>query len=357
MKIGLLTTYSFNYGSYYQAISLQKKLQDMGHECELINEETKKYKWLNLFVMYSIDPILPAPLKKIVAAKVPQYNSYLKIKKDADLADRSPRHKRNFSKLSERYDCIIVGSDELWSADKSSIRFVPEYFGYGCKCPVFSYATCAIKFDAENKELIEKARKGLVNFNEISVRDDISKEKIEKVMPEKKIEKVLDPTLLNPFFAYKKKEKTDHKYVLLYGQHYSDSQIAFIKRWAGENKCEICCVGWNQEWCDRFINTSSGEELQKVFAEAEFCFPSTFHGTVFSIVNHKQFISMLNPLRGKKVELLLEELQLQDRIYQEEMVPAELRSIAYEKVESILSERRGASEKYLVHALERIEKQ
>lgn len=356
MKIGLLTTYSFNYGSYFQAIALQKKLQEMGHECELINEQIKKYKWLNLFVMYSVDPLLPKVLKNIVAAKVPQYNSYLKIKADANKVQCSPRRMRNFSTLSKQYDCIIVGSDELWSSDKSSIRFVPEYFGYGCNCPVFSYATCAIKFDVDNEELVRKARIGLKSFESIAVRDDISKEKIEKVMPDVKIEKVLDPTLLNPFFAYHGTSHKHEKYVLLYGQHYDEVQMDFIRGVAKDKKCKIYSVGWKQEWSDAFINTNSGEELQKVFAEAEFCFPSTFHGTIFSIVNHKQFISMLNPLRGKKVELLLQDLGLQNRIYEKGLHLTEISEIDYQIVEKKLDKLRGASEEYLIQGLERVRK-
>lgn len=37
MKIGLMTVYYPNYGSYFQAIALKEQLEEMGHDCELIN--------------------------------------------------------------------------------------------------------------------------------------------------------------------------------------------------------------------------------------------------------------------------------------------------------------------------------
>ena len=354
MKIGLLTTYSFNYGSYYQAVSLQKKLQSMGYECELINEEIKRYKWFNLFIMYAFDPILPTRIKKILANSIPQYNSYLKIRGDVSKVKVSNETSFDFKKLSRKYDCIIVGSDELWSADKSSIRFVPEYFGIGCQCPIFSYATCAIKLDVKDQNLREKIAQALKTFTAIAVRDDISKKKIGQIIPGEKIYKVLDPTLLNPFFVYKGEQIETERYVLLYGQHYSDEQINFIKRYANENQCVIKCVGWKQDWCDEFVNTESGEKLQETFAKAEFCFPSTFHGTIFSILNHKQFIAMLNPLRGKKVELLLDELKLKNRIYNEKMDWKLISNINYDEVERVLCMRREESQNYLEWALGRI---
>jgi len=350
MKLGLLTTYSFNYGSYHQAIALQKQLQDMGHECELINESFKKYKWFNLFLMYTMHPILPKFLKEKISDNMPQYKSFLRIQNDLKDVKISAVSARNMKKLSKSYDCIVLGSDELWSANSSSIRYVPEYFGYKIECPHISYATAAVQFDGSNSELCNKVRDGLLSFEQIAVRDIVSQKIINKIT-NRKIGIVLDPTLLNPFFATD--EECVENYILLYGQHYSEEQKDYIQNMAKNNKLEIVCVGWPHEWSDRFMDVETAAELQKMFAKATFCFPSTFHGTIFSIVNKKQFFAMLNPLRGKKIEMLLNELNLESRIF-DENAKVNNDMIDYCVVQKKLDVLRQKSLIYLKNALEDI---
>ncbi len=355
MKIGLLTTYSFNYGSFHQAVALQKKLQDMGYECELINEKIKKYRWFNLFCMYTADPILPECVKNYIGKILPQYNSYRMINNDIKKLVVSPAYIKSIRKLSQRYDLVIVGSDELWSADCSSIRYCPEYFGHGWKCPLISYATCAVKLDISNRDLCDKIRLGLQKFVAISVRDELSKDNISKVIRNKNVEVVLDPTLLNPYFINKTIKKSPQKYILLYGQHYDEEQKQIILQMSSEEKAIIYSVGWAHDWSDKFVNVKSADELQDMFSGAFFCFPSTFHGTIFSILNHKQFVSMLNPLRGKKVQILLNELRLQERIYKKGMDISKMEDIDFNRVENRLNELRRNSQAYLDHALRKVE--
>ena len=353
MRIGLLTTYSFNYGSYHQAISLQKKLQDMGYECELINEKIKMFRWFSLFCMYTINPFLPDRIKQKIADKIPQYNSFLKIQNDTKDLEISPRW--SASKLSKRYDCILVGSDELWSASRESIPFFPEYFGYKWKCPLISYGTCAIKLNPKNKRLFYKVKKGLARFKAMSVRDSISLKNVKAIINKKEISFVLDPTMLYPFFIEKDNKINDsERYVLLYGQHYSEKQKQYIMEFAKKEQAHIYSVGWKQEWGSKFIDVTTAKELQRMFAKAMFCFPSTFHGTIFSILNHKQFLAMLNPIRGKKVELLLKQFHLENRIFENLNRKDKLEPIDYHIVEKEIETWRKESEKYLEKALETV---
>lgn len=356
MKIGLLTTYSFNYGSYHQAVALQKKLEDMGHECELINEKIKMFKWFNLFCMYTFNPILPKFIKDIIAKKIPQYNSFRMIENDTKELTVSPARIKKLDKLSKRYDCVIVGSDELWSANKDSIRFCPEYFGLGWNVPLVSYATCAIKLTADDEVMNTKIREGLSKFTAVSVRDVKSYENVKAIKKDLCVETVIDPTLLNPYFVPENAETNDadEKYVLLYGQHYDEQQKKFIKNLAKKENAKIYCVGWEQTWTDKFVNVTSAKKLQETFSKATFCFPSTFHGTIFSILNHKQFVAMLNPLRGEKVKLLLELLRIEKSIYCPDSIDAEW--INYEEVDNRLEDLRQCSECYLKDALEEVAK-
>ena len=73
MKIGLLTVYSFNYGSYFQAVALQKQIEALGHDCELINEQFKRNEWKNLQLLYSFDEKVPSIFKPLISKIFPQY--------------------------------------------------------------------------------------------------------------------------------------------------------------------------------------------------------------------------------------------------------------------------------------------
>ena len=340
MKIGLLTTYSFNYGSYHQAVALQKQLMDLGYDCELINERIKTKSWKNLRVMYGCEKVLPKILLEMVGIVLPQFKTYLRLKKDVALWKESPDDMLDLKILSKRYDCIVVGSDELWSADNSSIRFSEEYFGVGWECPIISYGTCAVKLgtDNPNRKQIEEGLKG---FSAISVRDDDSKRYIESYVRNMEVKKVIDPTLLNPFFIDELLPNAQEKYCLLYGQHYDDVQKSFIIKYAKEYDLKIYSVGWPIGWADSFIDVSSAKQLQDSFGGAEFCFPSTFHGTIFSILNHRQFISMINPLRGRKIELLLKDLNLESRIFNSSTKVEEIEKIDYLVVENYLEKKRA----------------
>ncbi|MGN0347391.1 MAG: polysaccharide pyruvyl transferase family protein [Lachnospiraceae bacterium] len=348
MKIGILTVYSFNYGSYFQATALYKKLEEMGYECEFINERFKQYRWGNLFLLYTFDGIMPKFVKSYIAKFLPQYETYLRLKKDVLRFRESPKHLHDMRQITSRYDGVVLGADEMWSANKKSIRYMPEHFGRRICCPHISYATSGCLFDVHDKKLVRKAAKGMKTFSAIAVRDLYTKKVADKLTKDNH-PVVLDPTLLYPYFISDSSREKKGTYLLLYGQHYSQSQREYIQNKAREMKLPIMALGWPQEFADEFLDPVTAEEFQNCFSEASFCFPSTFHGTIFSILHHKPFLSMTNQLRGKKVRMLLEQLELADFIFEEgkESYPV----VDYEKVEKCLAKQRAFSETYLQEAL------
>lgn len=350
MKIGLLTVYSFNYGSFYQAVALQKQLQDMGHECELINEEFKKKEWKNLWLLYTFHKVIPQFLRPLISKILPQYNTFLKLQGDVSGLPQSPAVVTKMEEISKRYDCIVLGSDELWSANPGSIRYTPAYFGYGITCPHITYAPSATLFDMDNEKLCETVREGMNSYSHIAVRDVHSKAVVKKITG-REVPVVLDPTLLNPFFAKKEDEEIQGEYILIYGQHYDEEQRALIKETAKQYQMKIYALGWPQDFADGFLNPETAGDFQQAFVKAAYSFPSTFHGTVFSILHRRPFVSMLNPLRGAKVKMLLEQLQLSDRIYQEghpEIVRQKIDySVVFERIDAL----RKVSLDYLTDAL------
>lgn len=350
MKIGLLTVYSFNYGSYFQATSLLYKLKDMGHNCELINERFKEKQWTNLRLLYTFHSMIPQPLRKMLGCLLPQYNTFLCLQKDVIKLPQSPPRIKDMESLCELYDCIVLGSDEVWSASPRSIRYTPEYFGYNITKPHIAYAPCGSLFDLENPDLRSRVADGIKSFQNIAVRDVYTQEMVKKTTG-REVCLVLDPTLLNPYFI-KGTESHHGGYVLLYGSDYSEEQQSHIKRMAARHNWQIVALGWPHKWANRFCNPSTAGEFQDIFEHAAYCVPSTFHGTIFSILHKKQFVTMLSPLRGRKVTMLLQQLGLESRLWNQTCNMDE--EIDYSEVNQLLENLRRKSEKYLEDALEAV---
>ncbi len=348
--VGILTVYSFNYGSFFQAASLYDKVKALGYDCEFINERFKRRQWGNLALLYGFHDFLPGTIQNLLSRKLPQYLTYLRLRKDVGEYRESDPDIINIERITQNYDLVLLGADELWSANTKSIRYTPEYFGYHISVPHCSYATCGSLFDTENEDLYGKAETGIRSFERVAVRDRYTAEFVGK-MRQEDIPVVLDPTLLNPFFIKEYDTEPGLRYVLLYGSEYSDDQMNFIKDTARRLNAEIYAMGWPQEFADRFLDPESADEFQRCFAGALFCFPSTFHGTVFSILHHKQFITMGNELRGVKIKDLLEQLDLSDRIFRNDTI--EYGRIDYETVDNTLERLRRSSEAYLKEILEK----
>ncbi len=92
------------------------------------------------------------------------------------------------------------------------------------------------------------------------------------------------------------------------------------------------------------------EEWIRGFIDAEFVITDSFHGTVFSIIFNKPFISIDNKSRGlTRFESLLKLFQLEDRLIfsYKDLNLNGLKEIDWEKVNDTLKEERDNSEKFL----------
>lgn len=346
-KIGILTTYYANFGSYFQATALQKAIESLGYEVELINEHSRMFKSYKMFLTLLITPVLPQFVREKIAKMNAQYYAYLRLKDNVKQLNQSSVFKQNLSKLSREYDAIVVGSDELWSANKKTIAYLPNYFGIGINCKHITYGPSATMFEGGDPNIEKEIKEGLRTFERISVRDTFTHDFVKKMIGVD-AQMVIDPTLLMPYFS--SEGVGGGKYVLVYGQHYNEHERKIILDYANEKRYKVCAVAWNHEWCDEFIDVDSAEGMQKAFAESEYCFPSTFHGVIFSYLNKRNFTAFINPLRGRKVTMLLKTLGLEERIYSDENNKC-FDEIDFETKDAELAELRRESFSYLDRAL------
>ena len=92
-----------------------------------------------------------------------------------------------------------------------------------------------------------------------------------------------------------------------------------------------------------------------LFRNAKFVITGTFHGVVFSLLNHKNFACYLtNPSRVAKVNSLLEEFGLQDRIVNgvaDEIITVAQKDVDYNAFERMAKVKVEASKQYLINVL------
>ncbi len=307
MKIGILTINGLNYGSFLQGFALKKFIEDLGHTAYIINTMTpKRFIWV---MMQRCSPDMVFGLKSIFSI----LSSWKSLKKSS------------FKHL----DAIVIGSDIVWSESS------PKFFGNNLSTDKkIAYAPCCAEktFEDLNDIQIE----GMKSINKLSARDKKTAEIIEKAT-HKKPEMVLDPTFLIDFSKYE--IPTDlTNFILVYS--YAGKKREMIikaKELSQKTGKKIISVGFYNSWCDMCVPASPFEFLG-FMRHAGYIITDTFHGTAFSLIYKKPFISFLH---SHKVEFLLDSFGIKhNELFND-----------YAKIDDIMKKKEEVSKKYLENAL------
>lgn len=334
MKIGLVTIYKcYNYGSFYQAYGLQKCLQDMGHDVSFIPIDTK----------YNIKYRLKKQFNRNIKRDFFSLKSCRAYLKDWRLYNIAKKSKNDF-------DIIIIGSDEIWNIQNKT--FTPSYEYYGLNLPtenVFTYASCVGRSKISSFDNYPKLLEGIKGIKTVSVRDDETEQFYKELTGVSSVQRVMDPSFLIDWHKLEISCK-EHNFILLYTYDgswgFSEEYITATKDFAKKKGLPIISVGFKNDWCDKTVACGPREFLGYL-NNATYVVTDTFHGTAMSVQYKKQFISMG---KGKsKVESLLSELNLKERIFDEtnsfDMITAN--DIDYKKLETVISEKTENSIKFL----------
>ena len=225
--------------------------------------------------------------------------------------------KNVFSELNENdYDYIVVNSDQTWrNYDKKyfyDIAFL--YFARNWKIPKFIYGTSiGSDYWAFKKEDDEIAKKLLKNFKGISFREKGLISLAEKHLKIKG-EFVLDPTLLidkkyylNEIQNYHNFFNLNDKFIFIYQLDKNENIDKIIKESAEKFNYKIHNhVLKRGDYIESFIYEIS--KCQAVITDS-------YHGTLFSIMFNKPFLSFINRERGKgRFDSLIEIFNITNRI-------------------------------------------
>lgn len=347
MKIGILTHhYINNFGAFLQAYALQTALQEMypNDEVQIIDCMNVKHFVINAggwFRFYKNKETLSDWLQK---TKLPI--TFAKARKKYMALTPTCYNAKDIEKLG--LDYIVVGSDEVWNYQETKGNAKVK-FGVGLENEkLVAYAPSVGQ--THEMDVPEYVKTGILKFKAVSARDQLTEELAEKIRNEK-IERVTDPTFL-VHIPDEEVPVVTQPYMLFY---YCDGLPEVEKQklidYAHKNGMAVYGAGE----CDkRYTNiTVNLPPFQWVwmFRNAACVVTGTFHGAVFSMLNHRQFACYLtNPSRIWKVSSLLAEFGLANRRCEGnaiQIIETLNQKIDYDSIEAEFDKRRSKSKNFL----------
>lgn len=330
-KIAILTQpLGHNYGGIIQNYALQKMLKDMGHQPETINRVGNRHTSKIRSILSKAKQFINKHLlgKNILTKKdrerisnnnVKFLNKYINrsrlINTDKDLAEY---FKNN------TFDGVIVGSDQTWRP-----KYSPNIYNYyldflkdNNQIKKLAYASSFGTADWEyTEEQTQVCQRLAQQFDAISVREhtgvDLCREKlgVEAIH-------LLDPTLLLTADDYSQiiNQPKINKGLFTYVLDESLEKQDFIKSIAKQlnltqhtNQAQKFDANVKRPIKELIIPPLEG--WLQGFRDADFVVTDSFHGTVFSIINKKPFIALVNAERGtSRFESILSKLGLEERM-------------------------------------------
>ncbi|SEL72638.1 Polysaccharide pyruvyl transferase [Butyrivibrio sp. ob235] len=354
MKIGILThQYINNYGAFLQAYALHQAVSKLfpDDQVEIIDYVNIKHFIINTggwFRFYKNYENFACWMQKI---KLP--GTFAKARNTHMVLSKTVYNAKQINALN--YDCIIVGSDEVWNF-KDSKGNAKLKFGEGLNCKnLIAYAPSVGKTSPDDM-LPDYVVNGIKRFKALSARDDLTFELAKKITG-KEPTRVLDPTFLGTFpetnLPVKKKP-----YIMFYYCEKLPVEIHDqIFEYAKAHNLAVYGAGeCDKRYTEISVNLTPFEWVE-MFRNAEYVFTGTFHGAVFSILNRRQFkVYLTNESRIKKVGALLSELEIPNRkIGMDYIFDLELQKeeIDYDKVFQLIDLKRKQSREYLKTAVEK----
>lgn len=347
LRIGVLTFHRcINYGSYWQARCLVEGLGALGHEAELLDHDSPRVnraEW-----RCALEPLLPAHSppqdRPLYAEKARKFLAAF------EALPRSRRFRLETPGGLDRYDLIIVGSDEVWNLNHPWYGHQPVFWGEGLPARrVAAYAASFGNHDARSGLDGERAAR-LGRFDAISVRDHNSRLLVRSVLGAEPA-LVLDPCLQFPPLSAS--TTAARPYVAIYGHSFPDWFQRAIRR-AREWGWRLVSIGYRNDWADEQRISAGPAEFVRLIAGSTAVATNFFHGCVFALLNGKPFASTASAYRSNKLRDLARMVGAEHRLVneaQEDGAPGLLRAPLEEVIGRRLLALRQRSSRYLDHVL------
>ena len=316
-----------------QAYALQTYLEEQNHEVKLIKHNSIK----NVKVK---DSGVGSEEKSFLEK---HYLAIQEFQKHFNVGDKK-----------QRFDTVILGSDEIWNIRNLGCRPLPVLYGLGLNANrVIAYAPSSGKTKYWQFAIFPYSIFGIRKLKSIGVRDSNTYNAISK-FAKLSLEYVVDPTFLIDY----SKRFTPVKYInyiLIYSYGLREKEKELILKYARGKKKIIISTGTYLEWADVNLAPSPFEWISLI-KNSDYFFTNTFHGTVFAVITNRQFLSFGS--HSPKIVDLLKSLNLLERSWDsshgyEKFFTLIEKLIQYKDVNLLVDEKVEKSKRFLTDALKR----
>lgn len=325
MKVGIVTFHaSCNYGAALQCLCLQRALESLGCEAEVIDFTAKPLQPLPVWKGWGLSR--SEPIQNVLSRAIGLIHGPRMMQKFAEfrrshfnLSEPCP-DSAALEKTASKYDVIIAGSDQLWNQGHSPVYFLE--WGRSYEGKRLSYAACFGQRE-QPPHVRENAGAWLRRFSSISVRNTFSQELVRELSDRNSIV-VADPTLLMDLSALCCAPKIRYKdYILTYTLHQQGHKthgkmVHRLKKELGGLPVVTVVLSATcphpAPWADQVLWSASPEEWLHLMANARFVYTDSFHGAIYAMKYQRPFM-VLSPKgwRAPRLEDLVHRYGIQDR--------------------------------------------
>lgn len=312
MKVGILTFHrATNYGAVLQCYALQKVLEQNGYKVEVIDYENDFFKkfyspfYLEKLTLKKFGYMIYAFKPKMERNKVFANfrNKFLKLSQ--------PYNKTTISNADGMYDAIIVGSDQVWNLEQSQgdNNYLLSFVKLSKR---LSYAA-SFGITELPPDQISLYRKELQQYDRISVREKSGCEIVERLGC-KNSSINLDPTLLLEKENWAEVTGSVHhdlgRYICVYKINVSKT-YEFAEELSRKTGLKVIVIKPDKTCPVHFIKEkyASPCDFLRLIENAEYVITDSFHGTVFSLIYERQFITCLDKRINNKNTRIIELLE------------------------------------------------
>lgn len=299
-KVGIVTFHrAINYGAVLQSYALQRTIESLGAECEIVDYICPKIEFDYKPFRINKNDLLKSFFKSCVMyrRRKKRADAFSSFFNDYLVKSKNEYTPENIDTLKNEYDLFVSGSDQVWSP--SCVGFDPAYFlTFADDEQKYSYAA-SFAVSELPQELIEEYKTRLAGFQKFSVRE-ASGTKLVKELTDREAAVHLDPTLLISADEWSKIALTQIKkpYILVFTVNPPVSLLKFARKLSKEKNMPVYYLNDAPQIRKSGINyvaASTVEEFVGYFKGAEYVVTNSFHGTAFSIIfNRSLFVEFKN---------------------------------------------------------------
>ena len=351
MKVLIITIHNIvNFGSLFQARGLQKYISDQGYDCEIINYNPS----------YLSHTGIKAELGKMLnfcyfVPRKRKFQSFLKT--EMRLTKKNYHSLHALEQDPPEADLMIVGGDQLWNEFYPCGR-VPAFRLTFTKVAKAAFGTSLGKRDYTPEGLRQLAV-DVGDYKAIGIREKSGMELLQRAGLSE-VKNVCDPVFLlqkSDYGKYVKKPLMEEPYLFVYLVAASPLLEQAVKLISKKLHLKVVLNTGFVAKCkyDLHVKDMGPDECLNYLANATYVLSGSFHASAFSIMFHKQFLTLLpGQNTNARIEDLLDLVGLKERMMSDasQLDDSVFEAIDWERVDASLNGHIEQSKRFLDHILQ-----